>query len=285
MKSKRERAKRMLLTILKIVVLVYLGLLLLLMVFQRQLIYYPHKGSEADLIQMAKLRGLLPWRDAAGALIGWKSTSPQSKPRNRLVVFHGNAGYALDRLYFVQGFQSLQQGKLWEIYLFEYPGYGARPGSPSEKAFVTAASAALNELRQSDSRPLYLAGESLGCAVAAQVAAKYPHDVAGLFLVTPFNNMANVAAHHYPMFPVRLVLWDRYASDQALKSYHGPVAVLLVGHDEVVPMRFGMRLYQEYAGPKRLWLQQEASHNTLDYDVAAAWWREVSDFLLMPKRK
>jgi hypothetical protein len=274
----------MLFVVLRIVLLVYLGLLLLLIVFQRQLIYYPAKSSERKLLDLAALHQLLPWRNAEGSLIGWRSTPLSTHaglaPHNRLLLFHGNAGYALDREYFVQGFQSLQQGELWEIYLFEYPGYGARAGKPGEKAFVTAARAAFEELQRKDNRPLYLAGESLGCGVAAQLAGQYRNAVAGLFLVTPFNNMADVAAYHYPIFPVRLFLKDRYAADAALKKYTGSVAVLLVGRDEVVPARFGRRLYEEYSAPKRLWVQQEASHNTIDYLPDAAWWREVSDFLI-----
>jgi len=280
---KPGRVMGMLLNLLKIGLLTYLGLLLLLFVFQRQLIYYPARDAEAKLLSLAALHQLLPWRGAAGALIGWKSSHPGSKPHNRLLVFHGNAGYALDREYFVNGFQSLQAGKLWEIYLFEYPGYGARPGTPGEKAFISMARAAFEQLQRDDTRPLYLAGESLGCGVAAQLAGQYGAAVAGLFLVTPFNNMADVAASHYPMFPVRLLLRERYASDAALKNYRGPVAILLVGRDEVVPMRFGQRLFDGYPGPKRLWTQTEASHNTLNYEPDAGWWREVSDFLRSEK--
>ena len=53
-----------------------------------------------------------------------------------MLVFHGNAGPALHRLYFVAGFQAL--GKSWEVFLCEYPGYGSRPGSPSESAIKSA---------------------------------------------------------------------------------------------------------------------------------------------------
>ena len=270
----------MLLIVLQILLLAYLGFLLLLVVFQRSLIYYPLQSSEQKLLGLAALRQLLPWRNKEGALIGWRSAPANHKPHNRLLVFHGTAGYALDRQYIVQGFASLQEGKLWAIYLFEYPGYGARPGTPGEQTFVTAAKDAFEQLQQSDQRPIYLVAESLGCGVAAQLASYYRNAVAGLFLVTPFNNLADVAAHHYPMFPVRLFLRDRYASDEALKSYNGPIAILLVGGDEVIPKHFGQRLYDGYTGVKRLWIQREASHNTIDYDSGAAWWREVSNFLL-----
>jgi pimeloyl-ACP methyl ester carboxylesterase len=73
---------------------------------------------------------------------------------------------------------------------------------------------------------------------------------------------------------------DRYEAAAALKEYSGPVAVLLAGQDYIVPTRFGQALFDGYTGPKRLWIQQGAGHNTLDYNPGAAWWTEVSNFLL-----
>lgn len=287
MRRGSRRVRALLFALLRIGALVYVGFFLLLVAVQRRLMYFPARGAEPGLRDAAGAQDLLPWQDAAGALIGWRSRPPVGgAPRNRLIVFHGNAGHALDRTYFVNGFGALENGSLWEVFLFEYPGYGARPGSPSERAFVDAAQAALDSLRQGDPqatvapRPVYLLGESLGGGVAAGLAARNPDGVAGLFLVTPFTSLGDVAAHHYPVFPVRPFLRDRYANDEALRSYHGPVAFLLTGRDEVVPLRLGRRLYDEYAGPKRLWMQENASHNAIDYTPGAPWWRDVSRFLL-----
>ena len=234
MRRESRKVRALLFALLRIAALVYVGFFLLLVAVQRRLMYFPARGGEERLRDAAGAQGLLPWQDAAGALIGWRSRPPASGPatagtaRNRLIVFHGNAGYALHRSYFADGFGALDGGKLWEVFLFEYPGYGARPGSPSERAFVEAAQAALDHLRQNDPRPVYLLGESLGGGVAARLAARNPDGVAGLFLVTPFTNLGDVAAHHYPIFPVRPFLRDRWANDEALRSYRGPVEVLCV---------------------------------------------------------
>ena len=56
-----------------------------------------------------------------------------------------------------------------------------------------------------------------------------------------------------------------------------PVAVLLAGLDVVVPNRFGRRLYEAYAGPKKLWEIPTASHNDL-CDRPAEWWKELFAF-------
>lgn len=254
----------------------------MLSLLQRHLIYFPIKGREDELLREARRGGMRPWRDRSEQLIGWRSSSGDAVvvPENRLVAFHGNAGYALHRSYYVSVFQSMPQGAAtWEIFLFEYPGYGARPGSPSEAKIMTAARAAIEELLRDDPRPVYLLGESLGSSFAARLAAEYPGKISGLLLVTPFTCMADVAASHYRFLPVRLMLSERLEVGQYLKSYPGPVAFLLAGRDEVIPPRLGSSLYESYQGRKRLWEQSGAGHNTLDLSAGAPWWEEVAGFL------
>lgn len=255
----------------------FLGTMGILTALQRQIIYFPTIAGEQALLQEAARLELQPWRDEGGELIGWHTQNAGSGLR-RLVVFHGNAGLALNRNYYVHGFRSLEQH--WEVYLFEYPGYGARPGTPSEEAIKAAAERAMRLLLAQDSRPLYLLGESLGSGVASYLAAAFPDEVAGLLLVTPFSSLVDVAAHHYWFLPVGMLLDERYDSMASLSRYSGPVAFLLAGDDEVVPKELGRRLHDHYQGPR--WLREipGAGHNTLPMYPGEAWWREVADFLL-----
>jgi uncharacterized protein len=278
---KRENfLHRIALRVLRVALLAYIGCFVILAMFQNHFVYFPSKAPERELLQLAADQNMEPWRDDSGAVIGWKLVRRGPPAQNRIVVFHGNAGFALDRECFATGFEFLDSGKIWEVYLFEYPGYGARPGEPGEENFQAAAKAALDQLRRADSRPIFLLGESIGSGVACHLAGDSTEAIAGLVLVTPFTNLADVASFHYPIFPVRLLLRDRYDNRAALERYDGPVAVLLAGRDDVIPTQFGRALFDDYADPKRLWIQNNAMHNTLDYDVSAAWWFEVTDFLI-----
>ncbi len=254
-----------------------MGGILVLAALQRKLIYYPEVADEDYLLRTAARIGLQDWRDGSGQLIGWR-TRPAGKGARRVVVLHGNAGHALYRQYFAAGF--LAQGDEWEVYLFEYPGYGARPGSPSESNLKQAATDALEALFQEDRRPLYLVGESLGSGVAAWLASTFPAHVAGLLLVTPFTNLPDVASHHYALLPVRALLSEHYDSQKALGGYAGPVAFLIAGSDEIIPPALGRKLHDSYRGPKWLREQAGAGHNTLDLDTSAPWWPEALAFLL-----
>lgn len=260
----------------RIAVIAYMCVFGLLACGQRKMLYFPSRASEPEMIARANATGMQAWRDASGEVVGWRAESRERPAQAQFLVFHGNAGSALDRDYLSAG---LQRAIPSDVHLMEYPGYGARGGEPSQSAFLGAAEDALMLLRRGSDLPVILVGESIGSGVAAGVAHRRPGDVAGLLLITPFDDFANVAASHYPFFPVRLMLLDNYPSAEWLRGYDGPLAVVLAERDEVVPARFGRALYDGYAGPKRLWTQPEATHNAMDYNPSGPWWREMAEFL------
>lgn len=258
----------------------YAGLLLLLAVGQRTLIYLPSRAPESELIAIARSERLAPWRNLAGEIIGWHRPrlAGQEPAANRLILFHGNAGYALHRTHFIDGLESLDGGRLWQVYLFEYPGFGARSGSPSEESITEAAVAAVDSL--GSDTPIYVAGESLGSGPASALAHRLPQRLPGVLLITPYSSLPEVAGVHYPFVPVRWLLRDRWDNLAALAPYPGRLGVILAGADEVIPVAQGQRLFDAAQGAKRIWIMPSAGHNGLDFTPGASWWREASDFLL-----
>jgi fermentation-respiration switch protein FrsA (DUF1100 family) len=86
-----------------------------------------------------------------------------------VVVFNGNAGYRWLRADLAV---ALNRNGL-SVLLFDYRGYGGNPGRPSEKGLAADARAALAWVaRQPDVDPNRIAyfGESLGAAVAIELA-------------------------------------------------------------------------------------------------------------------
>lgn len=239
---------------------------------QRRFLYFPDRFGEAEALARARRAGLLPWRTSTGALRGWRTPAP-ARPRGRVIVLHGNAGSALDRMYYVDAFGRLGL----EVALVEYPGYGARPGAPGLSALTDAAVEAVDATAR-DGGPLWLVGESLGSGVAARVAARRPERVRGLILVTPFAELAAVARHHYGVVAGAL-LRDRFAPARELATFHGPVVVLVAGRDEIVGAEQGLALFDALPGPKRLIEQPEATHNGLDLAPDRPLWAEAIAFL------
>lgn len=269
-------------TVLKmfgIFVLVYVGLSLLLVGCQRKMIYYPSHDSEESLLQGAQTKGMSAWRNADGELIGWKaSVLHNGKGRNAVVVFHGNAGYALHRDYLINGFLALDDQQSWTIHVFEYPGYGARKGPPSEEHIKATAGEAVKSLFNENYDHIFLVGESIGTGVATHLAEQFSERIKGVLLITPFTSLVDVGKTHYPFFPIEWLLRERYDNIKPLKGYGGPVAFLIAEADEIVTASLGHKLYETYSGPKKLWVQKGRRHNTLNYDPRASWWKEVVSF-------
>jgi pimeloyl-ACP methyl ester carboxylesterase len=254
------------------------GLLLMVFLGQRRLLYFPDRYSVASAEQEGRRLGFEPWLDARGRFIGWRSPHRAGKTTGRLLALHGNSGSALGRAYLRDTLQAPGVPPL-DLYLLEYPGYGPREGSPSEPAIVASATDAIDLLLAGGTAPILLLGESLGGAAAAIAAADRPA-VAGLILVTPLTSIRAIARRHYPLAPASL-LKDRFDTAAALARFRGPVSFLIAGLDEVVFTDLGLALHAGYAGPKRLWVQERRGHNSVIYDPRDPMWREMVEGLLV----
>ena len=131
------------------------------------------------------------------------------------------------------------------VVLMDYRGYGGNPGSPSEQGLANdadAAARALEDLGYPAERTIYL-GESLGTGVVAALLARRP--AAGVVLRSPFTELADVGAHHYPWLPVRLLLKDRFQVTEILSDSEVPVTVIYGDRDSIVPSELSARVADE----------------------------------------
>ncbi len=256
---------------------VLIGLTVMLYLLQRQFIYFPTKQDLHQAELEATQRGLEPWLHE-GQFIGWQAPYPDGNATGSVLVLHGNAGSAIHRTYFRDLFQRSTPYARFDVYLLEYPGFGPRPGSPSEASLLHAAAEAITQLQQDPHKPILLVGESLGTVVAAIAGSRQPAAVRGMLLVTPFPNVAVLAQQHYPWLPAWF-LRDRFRADAALATFPGPVAFLIAGQDAIAPPELGLRFFYGYPGTKRLWVEANAGHNSLDYSPNRAFWHEILTFL------
>lgn len=246
---------------------VYLGICLFLFLRQREMMYFPAHSGSGEMDLAARALGMERWKGPGGTRHGWKTGDGEGVP---VVIFHGNAGNALDRGELIQRLRA--NGVRGTVHVLEYPGFGDRPGSPSESELVTAARSALESLGE----PAVVIGESLGTGVAAQAIA--PQTTRGLLLITPFDSMVNAAAHRYPWVPVRLLVKDRYDSMAALAAWNPPTVVLLAENDTTTPPEGGRRLYEALSGPKLLRVLEGAGHNDVVGGLSDREWREALVF-------
>jgi uncharacterized protein len=131
-----------------------------------------------------------------------------------------------------------------------YRGYAGSSGQPSEPGLLqdAAAAYAFTAARYTPDR-IVLWGFSLGTGVAVAVAAEQP--VGKLILEAPYTSMADVAARHFPVLPVRWLLRDRFHSDQRMARVTAPLLVMHGERDLTIPIAFGERLFGLAPGPKQ----------------------------------
>jgi pimeloyl-ACP methyl ester carboxylesterase len=173
----------------------YVALCALLYLQQRRLIYYP----QFTRVNAAQTDFALARRDVV--LRGWVVNPGR---RDAVLYFGGNAeSVEENRESFTRALPS------HTVYLVAYRGYGASDGEPTEADLLADALALHDDIaKRHPGGRIAVVGRSLGSGVATWVAAE--RKVSALVLVTPFDSLAAVAQAHYPVFPVRLLLHDRY---------------------------------------------------------------------------
>jgi fermentation-respiration switch protein FrsA (DUF1100 family) len=253
------------------VIIGYVLIVVVAAVFQRRLIYFPSRFPANVAEQVAVQTGFNPWRNAVGEIIGWKMAA-NGTPTGSVLVAHGNAGCALDRDYFAR---PIHEALPVDVYVLEYPGYGARGGSPGLTTWLAAGEEALKRLPHE--LPVYLVSESIGAGVVAHLAGTFPERIKGMAMFVAYDDLGSVGQASMPFLPVKLMMRDRFQPARWLENYRGPVKVVLAGADEIIPTRFGQRLYDSYQGPKSLHLIPNARHNEVA-EQSPEWWREVYAF-------
>jgi uncharacterized protein len=235
-------------------------------------LYYPRVYSAAQVNRMAQSANLQRWTNAIGANIGLKRLSPKQPASGSILIFYGNGSSATGCARYADDIQTVAA---MDVYILEYPGYEDRPGPPSEKSIFDAASDGLQMIPTN--KPIYLIGASLGSGVASYLAGAFTNRIAGIVLLSPFTSVADVAQYLYPELPVSSLLVDQFPSEDYLRNYHGKVGITVDGKDTIVPEKFGLRLYDGYDGPKKLWRFPNGAHCQIS-NPQTQFWKEAITF-------
>jgi fermentation-respiration switch protein FrsA (DUF1100 family) len=241
------------------------AVLVLIWATQRRLMYFPTRDvpapgeiglREVEPVTFETIDGI--------RLSAWFVAATGPSPRVTVLIFNGNAGNRAHRSPLAA---ALQRHHL-QVLLVDYRGYGGNPGSPTEKGLAAdsrAARAFLAGRPDVDSSRIVYFGESLGTAVAVDLAVEHPP--AALVLRSPFTSMGDLGQHHYPFLPVRLLLRDPFATIEKIRRIRAPLLVIAGGRDRIVPIENSRRVYDAAVAPKTLLVLPDADHN--DHELLA----------------
>lgn len=239
-------------------VLGYGGLLTLMYVFQRTLLYFPDPVHRLPAQSgLPKAQEVTFQSDDGERLLAWYV--PARDGKKLLLYFQGNAG-GLDLR--AERFTWLTADGTGLLALC-YRGYGGSSGKPTEDGLIRDGRAAYDfAVAQTPANRIVLFGESLGSGVAVALGAE--RKIAGLILDAPFTATEDVGASAYPFVPVRWLMKDTFHSDRRIGRVTAPLLVLHGEQDNIVPIRFGEQLFELANEPKRMVRFPQGGHVNLD---------------------
>jgi uncharacterized protein len=205
-------------------------------------------------------------------LSGWflPARNEPGGPRAPTVIHaHGNAGNMVSHL----GFTEFLPGAGFNLFLFDYRGYGESDGSARHRRDLIddtcAALDAMLERGDVDPRRVGLFAQSLGGSIGLNAMAEREEFRAAV-IVSAFDSWRDMAAAAVggepPAAPARWLAWllirDHHRPDDAIRRIDRPILVLHGDHDRIVPVENGRRL-AEHGPTAELVELRGGRHNTL----------------------
>ena len=219
---------RYLLILLIVLLLCYIAAAAWLYLKQRSLLYFPSPAVETDYEQMTLRNGK--------EQIHITVTNP-GQP-HALLYWGGNGeAVAAGAEVFAKGLPH------YSTYLIDYRGYGRSSGVPTESGILSDALLIYDTIKAKH-QSVSLFGRSLGTGVACYVASQRPADK--LVLVTPYDSIENVARDRYPIFPLSLLVKDKYDSLSRVPLIKADTIILIAEHDTVVPKKYAYTLAEAF---------------------------------------
>jgi fermentation-respiration switch protein FrsA (DUF1100 family) len=251
--------------------LVYVGFALLIVWREPAMIYYPVREHTLP----APPRAQDVWLTTAdGVRIHAWFVPAETNAKLTVLFCHGNAGNIADRLDKLE----ILNGLGVDVLIFDYRGYGRSEGRPNEHGTYRDAQAAYEHLTKTmnrEPRSVIAYGESLGAAIAVDLAAKAP--LGGVILEEPFTSVVDVGRGMFPFLPVRWLVRNKYDTLSKIGRVHAPLLILHSRDDEYFPMRHAERLLTAAAEPKRL-VELRGGHNDAFLVSAETYRSALRDF-------
>lgn len=197
---------------------------------------------------------MFPSRDGT-ALAGWfipaADVADPRAAKGTVVHFHGNAQNMSAHWQFVDWLP--RRG--FNLFVFDYRGYGASQGRPGIKGVFEDSNSALDYVRSRkdvDPERLLVFGQSLGGTNAiAAVGAGNRQGVKAVAIEATFYSYSSIASEKF--IGAGWLLSDAYSAGRHIADL-APIPLLLMHGtaDPVIPFHHGARLYDQAKDPKTL---------------------------------
>lgn len=267
--------KKLLKSLLRIVLLSYIGLIGLLYFMQEDLLF-PRKALDEGFALWA--RQTFPHAETKlktpdGTLLhGWFIQRNKIEKQPLLIYFGGNGTEATVFLSYAEHFPQ------HAIATFNYRGYGLSQGNPSEKNLFQDALFLYDYLSRQpfiDPQRIYVMGRSLGTGVATYLSSQ--RQIKGTILISPYNSIVAVSQYHYPFIPIRFLLEHPFESFKYASHIKTPALGFVGLEDNIIPPLYSERLIEQWKGEIKTVTFPYADHNSIMDEPLL--WKSVEAFI------
>jgi fermentation-respiration switch protein FrsA (DUF1100 family) len=244
-----------------IVCVAYAAAIIGVRLFERRLIYQPGARTvDAPDAALALDQRSVSFRSAdSTSLTAWIVPGRNASPDAPWVLIShgnfGNIGYG-GRPQFYAWFRDLGVN----LFAYDYRGFGASAGVPSEPGVYADADAAYRYLTDSLHVPpsrIILFGHSLGTGVTIELARHVA--AAGMIVEDAYTSVADRGQEVFPLLPIKLVATSRFASIDKVADLRLPKLFLHARNDQTIPIGHGRRVFAAAAEPKEF-VELNAGH-------------------------
>ena len=202
------------------------------------------------------------------ALHGWFIPG-RGSIRGTVILYHGNAENISNHY----GAVYWLPDEGYNVFLFDYRGYGKSDGVPSREGIQEDGIAALEYIRIRGDvapHPIIIYGQSLGGAVAvATVATQKQDGIGAVILESSFTGYRNSAREKlgslwltWPLqWPLSFLISNEYSPIEVIGAL-SPIPLLIVhgDSDEVITKHHSETLFMAAKEPKTLWIIPGGHH-------------------------
>ena len=236
-------------------IIIYLIFLFILYNFQRSLLYHPTENNyQGDKLTVEIEKVKILTEDNI-ELLAWYHKK-KSGDYKTILYFHGNAGALENRIHKINKFKDINVNFL----LLAWRGFSGNQGKPTEQGLYKDAKGAIKWLNEKgiENKNIIIYGESLGTGIATEVAQN--KKFAGIILESPFTSMVDAGSSKYPIFPIKLLLKDKYESNKKIKNIKSPILVMHGEEDKIVPFYMGKKIFELANEPKYSYFPKYDDH-------------------------
>jgi len=263
----------------KSIILIPFAGVILFIIFYAQVenffVFHPESGLDMTPEKMGLRYESVSFDAMDGTrLHGW--FFPLSAKSPVILFCHGNAGNISHRLGNIR--QLLFIG--FQVFIFDYRGYGKSTGSPSRKGVYSDGLAAYDFLvkkRGISPDRIILFGRSLGAAVATEIAVK--RQAGRLILESAFTS-TKAMARTMPLFALLSpFLPAHYNNLEKINHITIPKLIIHGNRDEIIPFQMGQQLFEAAFEPKAFYAIAGAGHNDTWVMGGSEYFKVLKEFI------